>query len=88
MNLDKLERMSEKNWIRASEIGEYMYCRRSWWLKRVVGRESRNIVEMKHGEKFHLDHADKVDRTEWTRKIAYILIALALAVIVFSALNM
>ncbi len=36
--------------IEASEIVEYIYCRRGWWLQRIVGRESRNVRQLADGE--------------------------------------
>lgn len=43
--------------IRASEIGEYVYCARSWWLRRVAGltpdgterRERGTVLHRRHG---------------------------------------
>jgi CRISPR/Cas system-associated exonuclease Cas4 (RecB family) len=43
--------------IRASEIGEYVYCARAWWLRRVAGltpagserRERGTVLHRRHG---------------------------------------
>jgi CRISPR/Cas system-associated exonuclease Cas4 (RecB family) len=43
--------------IRASEVGEYVYCARAWWLRRVAGlepsgherRELGTILHRRHG---------------------------------------
>ncbi|MEK9164664.1 MAG: hypothetical protein AAB342_04830, partial [Chloroflexota bacterium] len=47
--------------IRASEIGEYVYCHRAWWLRHVQGRESANAREMALGTRAHAHHG----RTVW-----------------------
>ena len=69
---------NRKEIIRASEIGSYIYCNRAWWLKRMDGRESRNITEMQHGTRQHEHHARTVKGAGQLQKIAYSLIALAL----------
>jgi hypothetical protein len=32
-----------KPFIRASDIGSYVYCRRAWWLRRVGGFEPEDL---------------------------------------------
>ncbi|MBX0328543.1 hypothetical protein K2Z83_12730 [Oscillochloris sp. ZM17-4] len=39
--------------IRASEVGEYVYCARAWWLRRVAGetpagQERRDLGTLRH----------------------------------------
>lgn len=69
---------NQKEIIRASEIGSYIYCNRAWWLKRIDGRESRNMSEMQHGTRLHERHARAVKGVGQLQNIAYALIALAL----------
>ncbi|MEM8861714.1 MAG: hypothetical protein AAGD96_25595, partial [Chloroflexota bacterium] len=68
---------NEKQIIRASEIGSYLYCNRSWWLKRVEGEESRNINEMARGTQKHAQHARSVRSAAILQRAAYGLIGLA-----------
>ncbi|ACL23474.1 hypothetical protein [Chloroflexus aggregans] len=42
--------------IRASELGEYYYCARSWWLRRVVGREPEGAERRAFGTISHVRH--------------------------------
>jgi CRISPR/Cas system-associated exonuclease Cas4 (RecB family) len=42
--------------IRASEIGEYVYCSHSWWLRRVEGLESEHAERMERGTRLHRRH--------------------------------
>ncbi|MFT5194689.1 MAG: hypothetical protein ACI9EW_002486 [Cellvibrionaceae bacterium] len=72
---------NQKEIIRASEIGSYIYCNRAWWLKRIDGRESRNMTEMQHGTRLHERHARLVSGAGRLQKIAYGLIAFALFLI-------
>lgn len=29
--------MRDEEMVSASELGEYVYCRRAWWLRRIIG---------------------------------------------------
>lgn len=42
-------------WIKASEIGEYLYCHRAWWL-RLQGAASTNVQELAEGTRQHARH--------------------------------
>ncbi|MBA4420369.1 MAG: hypothetical protein C0391_04405 [Anaerolinea sp.] len=41
--------------IRASEIGSYLYCQRSWWY-RIAGVEPENKRELQAGTTIHYQH--------------------------------
>lgn len=69
--------------IRAREISDYVYCRRSWWLSRVAGYQSRNIEAMERGVAYHEMHGRLVGRAVLARRVAYLLVFLAVAVFVF-----
>ncbi len=42
--------------IRASELGEYYYCARSWWLRRVVGLKPTGVERRELGTIAHIRH--------------------------------
>lgn len=46
--------------IRASELGQYMYCSRSWWLRRVEGWEPLNQERLELGTRLHEQHGRAV----------------------------
>ncbi|WP_420644179.1 hypothetical protein [Candidatus Leptofilum sp.] len=71
-------------WIRASEIGDYLYCRRSWWLKRSRGVASQNVREIAHGEQHHRQHGQQVQQSIWLRRAAYALIFVVVALVTYS----
>lgn len=63
--------------IRASEIGQYAFCARSWWLARAKGYPSANLREMALGERAHRTHGRKVLRYYAVQRFAFVLLFLA-----------
>jgi hypothetical protein len=66
--------------IRASEIGEYVYCHRAWWLGRVKGVENVNRTQMEAGVVRHRAHGQTVRRAELLQRAAYLLALLAVGI--------
>lgn len=73
--------------ISASEIGEYIYCSRSFWLRRMspnyreltpkrtfldLFRAKEGRLEL--GAKLHVKHSLQIKRQQQTKKIAYLLV--------------
>lgn len=73
-------------WIRASEISNYVYCRRAWWLKRQKGAASRNIRELQKGTRYHQRHGRAVWQAVWLRRLAYIVLFSLVAFVTFQLL--
>lgn len=46
--------------IRASEIGEYVYCARAWWLRRVAALEPDGHERREYGTVLHQQHGRHV----------------------------
>ncbi len=69
------------SWIRASEIGDYVYCRRAWWLRRVAGENSQNTVLLAQGSAAHAAHGRGVGRSIFLRRLAAALLLVAAAVV-------
>ena len=81
----KIEHMSDQ-WIRASEISDYVYCSRSWWLKRVQGHRSQNVREMQQGTRYHQKHGRFLQQSIWAKRLAYALLFCMVAFITFQIL--
>jgi CRISPR/Cas system-associated exonuclease Cas4 (RecB family) len=62
--------------IRASEVGEYVYCARAWWLRRVAGLEPAGRERRELGTALHRRHGRAV---AGSRALVMLGIALALA---------
>ena len=63
--------------VRASEIGQYVYCARSWWLGSIQGRPSTHTREMAAGETSHVRHGRGVRTSFWLNRLAYITLLVA-----------
>lgn len=68
--------------IRASEIGQYAYCARAWWLARVKGLPSANAAEMRAGTEQHHEHGRSVERLYRLRRLAAALLLLGVLLLV------
>jgi hypothetical protein len=75
------------SWIRASEIAEYVYCRRAWWLRRVRSVASTNTAHLRAGTRHHERHGRLVQRSIWLQRFAYLALFLAVAALVFQLLS-
>ena len=73
--------------IRASEVGQYKFCARAWWLDRVMGNPSTNRSALEDGEAAHRWHG----RTVWAVRVltlaALVLVALALITLILVLLQ-
>ncbi len=67
--------MSERI-IRASEIGQYDYCAKAWWLGSVEGVQPSNVRELQAGTVAHEQHGRQVNRAARVQQIAIGLLVL------------
>ena len=70
--------------VRASEIGEYVFCHRAWWLRAVQGYQSDNVREMEAGTHSHAQHGRAVSAAATLRVVAVIIFLLAVFALVAS----
>ncbi len=56
--------------ISASELGEFAYCRRAWWLGRVQGLPSANRTGLARGQALHEGHGRRARHAESLRSAA------------------
>ena len=69
--------MSNDRVIRASEIGQYVYCAHAWWLGSVEGLPSSRQREMVAGEVAHRRHGRDVNVSFWLNRLARVVLLLA-----------
>jgi hypothetical protein len=72
--------------IRASEIGEYVFCHRAWWLHQIQGQASANVRELAEGTARHARHGRRVGVAAGLRLLAVLLLLAALAAFLLSRL--
>lgn len=65
--------------IRASELAQYAFCARAWWLARVKGIPSANAAAMRQGTARHRDHGRAVEGYHRLQRLAWFLLLLGLA---------
>jgi hypothetical protein len=68
----------DKRVIRASEIGEYVFCRRAWWYHYIVGLASSNQDKMQAGTAKHVEHGQQVQRSDLLKRTAFVMFAIAI----------
>jgi CRISPR/Cas system-associated exonuclease Cas4 (RecB family) len=73
-------------WIRSSEIAEYAYCRRAWWLRHTRGWEQGNVRQLKSGSHYHNRHGNKMRQVPLLRGLAYTMLFFIVAYVVFQLL--
>lgn len=83
--LIRIEHMSYR-WIRASEIAEFTYCRRAWWLKHTRGLPPDNSRQLRSGSHYHKQHGNRVRLVPLMRGLAYTLLFCVVFYVVFQLL--
>lgn len=63
--------------IRASEVGQYTYCARGWWLNVVQGRPIER-TRLAAGTEAHARHGQRVRWAVWQGRLALVLLGLGL----------
>ncbi|WP_029214986.1 hypothetical protein [Kallotenue papyrolyticum] len=74
--------MTQRRLIRASEIGEYVYCRRAWWLRVVCGQQPADQARRAQGQALHLRHGRQVWLAQILAALGLVLALLGIGVLV------
>jgi hypothetical protein len=76
----------DRRWIKASEIGEFLYCRRAWWY-RVQDAANANLPELLLGSREHARHGRSLRTATWLRLAAIVLGLMALGLLLLEVLK-
>jgi hypothetical protein len=82
-----VEASSEAAVIRASEIGQYVFCRRAWWLYRVCGYRSSNQAALAAGVEYHAWHGRAAAASQRWQRIGYLLLTAGILVAMWAFLQ-
>jgi hypothetical protein len=72
--------------IRASEIGQYDFCAKAWWLGSVERVPSSNVRELQTGTAAHEQHGREVQRAGYLQQIALVLMAIGIVILLLALL--
>jgi type IV secretory pathway TrbF-like protein len=75
-----------RNFIRASGMGEYVFCARAWWLRRNGQQPTRGAEARAAGNAWHVRHGRGVRRARLLRRVSVACLYLALALAAFMLL--
>lgn len=64
--------------VRASDIGQWAYCRRAWWLAVVQGAVHRRPERLQHGTRAHRQHGLRLARATRRQRLGWIVLGLGL----------
>ncbi|MGQ9501152.1 MAG: hypothetical protein ACUVSF_09625 [Anaerolineae bacterium] len=66
--------------LRASEVGHYLFCRRAWWLARVLGYCPDDRAALMAGVQFHEQIGRSISAAQCWQNISYALLGLGVVV--------
>ncbi|MDH7489892.1 MAG: hypothetical protein QHH80_10340 [Anaerolineae bacterium] len=72
--------------IRASEIGQFAYCPRAWYLGSVLGLPSANVADLVAGTETHRRHGRRVYLALVLQRVGIVLAALGTLALVLWAI--
>ncbi|MCU0492241.1 MAG: hypothetical protein MUD01_11665 [Chloroflexaceae bacterium] len=70
--------------IRASEVGEYVYCARAWWLRRVLGWQPAGAERRAAGTAMHQRHGRMVRASGLLLGVAALVLLIGIILLVNS----
>jgi hypothetical protein len=76
----------DRSLVRASDLGAWQFCNRSWWLANVQGVEHERPEVFVHGNAAHVAHGRQVQQARRLRLFALILIGAALILLALAFL--
>lgn len=75
--------------VTASQVGQYAFCARAWWLGTVEKREPAHQAQLDAGQMAHERHGWNVVLARLGRRLALILVGVAvLALAAWALLNL
>jgi hypothetical protein len=79
-----MDRSASRSNRRASEVGEFLYCQRAWWLHHVQGHEPANEAARARGLDAHAAHGALVRRAARLRRLALLVAFVGLVLLAWA----
>lgn len=70
--------------IRASELAQYSFCHRAWWLGTVKGLPSQSQAALERGTRHHKHHGGQIYAAKRWQQLGLILLACGMFLLVFT----
>ncbi|MBZ0295879.1 MAG: hypothetical protein K8L99_25190 [Anaerolineae bacterium] len=82
--------MNRRDYISASEVGEYFYCQRAWWYRlRGVKRTDQEQERLQAGAEHHETFHGEMDRSQRLKRLApWLLISAAALLLLYLLLQL
>lgn len=77
-----MKKLERRSLIRASGMGEYVFCARAWWLRLEGHEPTRGAGAREAGRLWHEGHGRRVSRAKQLRGLSVACAYLAIAVAV------
>jgi hypothetical protein len=65
----------------ASELGEWSFCRRAWWLRHVCGLRSTALQALAQGRALHENHGRRASQAVSLERLARLVFVIAVALL-------
>lgn len=69
--------MPKNDYVTASEIGDYVFCKRSWWLK-FKGYSQTHTIQMERGTIAHDSLARSLKRNKYVKVLGLVFLVVAI----------
>ena len=76
--------ITDRHYVRASDVGTFLYCRRAWWLERVAGWHPGELPRRTRGTIAHQRHGWWVWLSQLLHTIAITIAVLGLGALALS----
>ena len=65
----------DRSYVRASDIGQWSFCQRAWWLAQVRKAPHERPQKLDWGERVHAAHGRRTARAQWLQRSGLALLA-------------
>ena len=67
--------------IKASELAEFDFCQRAWWLQHIQGVVAEPSQSLLKGQKHHITHYRQLQNANYLRQASFVLFGFGLLIL-------